>query len=75
MPGGSWITSVLGYIVIALDLINQAFVKQGIPQTFGEWITLAGGIVVGLIGIFSKDFNKSNASAPVSTANTVPPSV
>ena len=73
MPGGSFITGILGYVVIALDLINQAFVKQGLPQNGSEWITFATGIVVGLVGIFAKDFNKSNSPTPTAVSTTVPP--
>lgn len=73
MPGGSWITGVLGYVVIALTWLNQVFVEQGIPKTGKEWITFATMNIGGLIGVFAKDFNKSNAPVPVPTATTVPP--
>ena len=56
---GSWITTLLGYVIITLDLAKQAFVDQGLPNTLADWITFATGIVAGLIGVFAKDFNKT----------------
>ena len=69
----NWITTGLGYAVIVLTWLNQIFVEQGVPQTGKEWIALVTGNIAGLIGIFAKDFNKSNAAAPVATAQAVPP--
>lgn len=73
MLGNSWITSVLGYAAIVLTWLNQVFVEQGIPQDGKGWITFALGNLGGLIGIFAKDFNKSNAPNPVPAAGPVPP--
>jgi hypothetical protein len=70
--GASWITSILGYAVIVLTWLNQAFVEQGIPKTGKEWIAFAMGNVGGLIGVFAKDFNKSNAAKPEPVAQQVP---
>ena len=75
MPGRSWITGILGYAVIVLTWINQIFVDQGIPKDTKEWITLFAGNIGGLIGIFAKDFNKSNAPTPTPKAVDVPPGV
>ena len=71
MIGSSWITSVLGYAVIVLTWLNQAFVEQGIPKTLKEWLAFIAGNIGGLIGVFAKDFNKSNAPVPSATAVVV----
>lgn len=73
MPGKSWITAGLGYAVIILTWLNQIFVEQGVPSTGKEWLTLISGNIAGLIGVFAKDFNKSNAPAPTAQSTTVPP--
>ncbi len=70
--GASWITSVLGYAVIVLTWLNQAFVEQGIPKTGKEWIAFGIGNIGGLIGVFAKDFNKSNAPVPEAVSKQVP---
>lgn len=69
--GASWITSGLGYVVIFLTWLNQVFVEQGIPKTGKEWIAFGMGNIGGLIGVFAKDFNVSNAPKPDPTANRV----
>jgi hypothetical protein len=75
MPGGSWITGTIGYIAIIATWLNQIFVEQGIPKDGKGWTTLIIGNLAGLVGIFAKDYNKSNAPAPVAEAVTVPPKV
>ena len=72
MPGGSWVTGILGYAVIVLTWLNQIFVEQGVPKDGKGWIALVTGNIAGLIGIFAKDFNKSNAPVPVAEAKTIP---
>lgn len=67
----NWITSALGYIVIVLTWLNQVFVEQGIPQSGKEWIAFGVGNVGGLIGVFAKDYNKSNAPTPDISAHKV----
>lgn len=69
----SWITSGLGYAVIVLTWLNQAFVEQGFPKSGKEWLTFLTMNIGGLIGVFAKDFNKSNAPTPVASAKPVPP--
>lgn len=69
--GTSWITSVFGYVVLVLTWLNQAFVEQGIPKTGKEWIAFLAANATGLIGVFAKDFNKSNAPKPEPTAHSV----
>lgn len=73
MPGGSWITGTLGYIAIIATWLNQILVEQSIPKDGKGWITLILGNIGGLIGIFAKDFNRSNAPAPVAEAKIIPP--
>jgi hypothetical protein len=73
VPGHSWITAGLGYAVIVLTWLNQVFVEQGIPHDGKGWITFLLGNVGGLIGVFAKDFNKSNAPKPDAAAHPVPP--
>ena len=69
--GTSWITSLLGYVVLFLTWINQMFIEQGIPKTGKEWVAFALGNVTGLIGVFAKDWNKSNAVNPTAVAKPV----
>lgn len=69
--GASWITSGLGYVVIGLAWLNQVFVEQGIPKSGKEWIAFAMSNIGGLIGVYAKDYNKSNAPKPESVAQPV----
>ena len=66
--GASWIPTVLGSIVIVLDWANQIFVEQGLPQTGKDWITFLMMNAAGLIGLFAKQFNVSNAPHPTTAA-------
>lgn len=63
------LTTALGIAVIVLTWLNQVFVEQGIPQNGKEWIGFLTGNIGGLIGLFAKDFNKSNSgtNAPIHT--------
>ena len=71
MLGSSWMTSVVGYVVIVLTVANQVFVEQGMPSGAAGWIKFVGGIVTGVGIALSKDFNKSNAPVPEPTAKPV----
>ena len=71
----SWITSGLGYAVIVLTWFNQAFVEQSVPQNGKEWLAFLTMNIGGLIGVFAKDFNKSNSAHPQADAVVVPPKV
>lgn len=76
MPGGSWKTGLLGYILIALDVlqfIGQALQEKGIPSGFQGWIVTISGLAGGIGLIVAKDYNKSNAPQPTAVATTVPP--
>lgn len=71
MLGTSWMTSVVGYLVIVLTVVNQVFVEQGLPTTVHGWITFVGGVVTGVGIALAKDFNKSNAPKPEPDAKPV----
>jgi len=68
---GSPITSVLGVVVILATWLNQALGDKPVPQTGKEWLTFLVGNVTGLIAMFAKDYNKSNAPTPTAEAQTV----
>lgn len=69
--GANWITSVLGYASLLTTWLNQVFIEQGIPQTAAEWKVFLIGNLAGLIGVFAKDFNKSNAANPTAVPQRV----
>ena len=76
MPGGSWKTGLLGYILIALDVlqfVGQAIEKQGIPTNFQGWIVTISGLAGGIGLIIAKDYDKSNAPQPTPVSVSVPP--
>ena len=73
MFGSSWMTSVVGYVVIVLTVAQQAFVEQGLPGDTAGWIKFAGGIVTGVGIALAKDFSKSNSSHPQPVAQPVNP--
>jgi len=76
MPGGSWKTAIMGYALIVLDVIQfigQAVEKQGVPNTLQGWIVTLAGLAGGIGLVIAKDFDKSNAPAPVAEAKTTPP--
>lgn len=68
----SWITSSLGYAAIGLTWLNQVFLEQGVPQSLKEWIAFGVANITGLIGVYAKDWNKSNSSHPQAIATIVP---
>ena len=71
MPRGSWKTAVLGYIILALDLlklIGDAIKAEGMPADLNSWIVFGAGLATGIGLILSKDFDKSNAPMPVAVA-------
>ena len=69
LGGSSPITGYLGSAIMALDVVNQAFVVGGIPTDVAGWISVTGTFLTGLAVRFAKDANKSNA--PVPTAEPV----
>ncbi len=78
MPGGSYKTSILGYLLIILDVlqfVGQAVEKQGIPTNFQGWIVTLSGLAGGIGLIVAKDWDKTNSSHPQAVAVTVPTEV
>ena len=74
MLSGSWKTGLVGYGLIALDII--AFIvdcisQQGFPKTKEEWFAFAAVFIAGLNGVLSKDHDKTNSKDPAA-AITVP---
>lgn len=70
MPGGSWKTAFVGYLIIALDVLNligEAVKKQGIPTDIQGWIVFAAGLATGVGLILAKDFNVTNSSKPAAS--------
>jgi hypothetical protein len=65
---GSWMTTAMGYIVVAATVAQQAISEQGIPSDTAGWIKLVGGIVTGIGLMLAKDYNKSNAPVPAADA-------
>lgn len=67
MPGGSYKTAIVGYIIIALDLIKlvgDAIKADGMPTDLNGWIVFAAGLATGIGLILSKDYNVSNSPKP-----------
>lgn len=65
------LTSIVGYVILALTAINQVFIEQGIPSDGKGWFSFAISIATGLGAVFAKDFNKSNSGTNLPT-HTVP---
>lgn len=66
MLGSSPITSILGYVVIVMTVVQQVLGDQGMPHDVAGWLRLVGGIVTGVALRFAKDGNVSNAPVPSS---------
>ena len=76
MPGGSWKTGIVGWILVAsgsLGLLADIIAKQGIPDTVIEWVSFGTAFASGIAALLAKDYDKSNAPSPVAEAKTVPP--
>lgn len=71
MLGSSWMTTVVGYVVIVLTVVHQVFTESGLPSTVDGWVTFVGGILTGVGVALAKDFNKSNAPRPEPEAQKV----
>ena len=65
------ITSIFGTIIIAGTWLNQIFIEQGIPKDGKGWITFIITNATGLVALFAKDYNKSNAGSNL-PIHTVP---
>jgi hypothetical protein len=75
MFGSSWMTTLVGYVVIVLTVAQQAVVEDGLPGDTAGWIKFVGGIVTGVGIALAKDFNKTNAPQPEPVAHPANPSV
>ena len=74
--GASWLTTLLGIIVIIGDIANLVTVtieKSGVPTNATQWIYTLSGLATGIGLIFSKQWNVSNSQQPA--AATVVPTV
>lgn len=76
MLGTSQQTSLVGWVIIAGDLIKLAIDvirEQGLPSDIQGWIGFGIAMATGIGLILAKDANKSNAPVPAPVANVVPP--
>ena len=62
--GPSKMTSIFGYGMMIVAVLNQAMNEHGMPQTPQEWITFLGYMLAGLGLRFAKDGNVSNSQQP-----------
>lgn len=70
MVGASWKTAFIGYVIIALDILNligEAVKQQGLPTDIQGWIVFAAGLATGIGLILAKDFNVSNSPRPAAS--------
>lgn len=47
--GQGVVTSILGYLLIAVDIGKQAIVDGGMPSDLPGWLSFGGALVVGVI--------------------------
>ena len=73
MFGSSWMTSVVGYLVIVLTVAHQVYTEGGLPSGVDGWVVFGGKIMTGVGIALAKDFNRSNAPAPEPEAQKVNP--
>lgn len=69
--GSSPVTSIMGYIVILMTVVQEVIVEQGMPHDVAGWLKLVGGIITGVALRFAKDSNVSNAPTPTTVAQPV----
>ena len=63
----SWMTTVLGIIVLVGDignLITVSIEKNGIPTNATQWFYTLSGLATGIGLLVSKQFNVSNSPNP-----------
>lgn len=58
--------------MIAITVVNQVFVEQGIPNTVHRWVVFVGGITTGIGLRLAKDANVSNSPHSTSISHIVP---
>jgi hypothetical protein len=71
----SWMTTVLGIIVLigdAANLVTVSIEQHGIPTNATQWIYTISGIATGIGLLAAKQFNVSNSPQPAAPA-VVPP--
>jgi hypothetical protein len=66
------VTSIMGIVIIVLTWLNQVFVEQSIPKDGKEWVSFLIRNAAGLLGLFAKDFNKSNSGTNTLTHTVTP---
>ena len=71
--GSSPLTSMLGYMVILVGVVQTGIAEQGFPHDTAGWLKLGGYVLTGIALRFSKDANVSNAPTPNTTATPVVP--
>lgn len=69
--GSSPVTSVMGYVVIIMTVIQQVLSEEGMPHDVAGWLRVMGGIITGIALRFTKDANVSNSPVPTSDAKPV----
>lgn len=47
--GSGIITSILGYLVIGVDIAKQAITDGGMPSDLPGWLSFGGALTVGII--------------------------
>ena len=70
--GTSWKTSLMGYILSALAVVQEMLSSgQVFPTTVKGWITYVAAVVIAVMGRMAKDADVSNAPKPNATAAPV----
>lgn len=66
MVGASWKTSIMGYILAVLAVVQEMMSSgQAFPTTVKGWITYVAAIVIAVMGRMAKDGDVSNAPNPL----------
>ncbi len=71
----SWMTTVLGIIVLIGDIGNLVTVsieKQGIPTNATQWFYTLSGLATGVGLLVAKQFNVSNSPHPAAPVVVTP---
>lgn len=70
--GASWKTSVMGYILAVLAVVQEMMSSgQAFPTTAKGWITYVAAVVIAVMGRVAKDADVSNAPKPLPEATKV----
>jgi hypothetical protein len=71
----SWMTTILGIIVLVGDvgnLVTVSIEKNGIPTNATQWFYTLSGLATGIGLLVSKQFNVSNSTHPAAPATVAP---